>query len=91
MWPSTPATRGLAWAGLDVNTWLSDISGVGRGWGLLTSIQELDAHIVWQGQFPNTNDDPSYFSAPRTGLETMFRDFNNSYRECFDNGWTGLT
>jgi hypothetical protein len=80
---------GLAFDDTDLNEWMSSLSGVSRGFGLVTSIQDLDRVIAWSGQFPNASEDPSYFGAPRAGLETVAR---GSYQECqndSDQTWTG--
>ncbi len=64
---------------LDLNEWLSQIPGVGRGMGPLTSIQELDRVIVWQGQEAwlrqqvGVTSYQSLLLAPGGSLETTFR------------------
>jgi hypothetical protein len=65
---------GLTLDGYDVNEWLADIDGVGQGWGPVTSIQDVDRAIMWQGQQTTTNaGDDSFFLAPSSGLESLFR------------------
>lgn len=84
-------TLGLAFDDIDLNEWVSSLSGVSRGFGIVTSIQDLDRIISWSGQYPNLNDDPSYFGAPRAGLETIRRGGGLGYRECqndSDGTWT---
>ena len=64
---------------LDINEWLSQIPGVGRGMGPLTSIQELDRVIAWQGQEAwlrqqvGVTSYQSLFLAPGGSFETAFR------------------
>ena len=65
---------GLTLDGYDVNEWLADIAGVGQGWGPVTSIQDVDRAIMWQGQQTATDaGDDSFFLAPPSGLESLFR------------------
>ena len=56
---------GLQRDALDLNEWLADQSGVGRGWGVVTNIQDTDRFIMWQGQQEDGRAaDQSYFRAP---------------------------
>lgn len=66
-------TIGLTRDSYDVNEWLADISGVGQGWGLVTSIQDVDRNIMWQGQVNDFPTAASYFLAPPSALEAHFR------------------
>ncbi|MBI4579228.1 MAG: serine hydrolase, partial [Planctomycetes bacterium] len=56
-----------------MNDWLSGVAGVGRGFGLITGITELDRVIMWQGQVQNFPNDPSYFLIPSYIWEPSFR------------------
>ena len=78
-------TLGLDTFSPDLNDWVSAIPGVGRGFGILTSIQDLDRTIMWLAQYPNSLDQPSYFTAPRAGLETVFRGGSLAYWQCQDS------
>ncbi len=56
-----------------LNTWLAGVPGVGRGWGPVTGITDLDRVIHWQGQVENFPSDPSYFLIPSWRFEPLFR------------------
>ncbi len=56
-----------------LNHWLSGVSGIGRGFGPITGISELDRVIMWQGQVNNFPNDPSYFLIPSWIWEPQFR------------------
>jgi hypothetical protein len=66
-------TIGLTRDNYDVNEWLADIDGVGNGWGLVTSIQDVDRNIMWQGQVNDFPSASSYFPAPPWALEAHWR------------------
>jgi hypothetical protein len=56
---------GLSHDTLNLNEWLSGVDGVGQGWGLVSSINDLDRLIHWQGQHTAARKgDPSFFLAP---------------------------
>lgn len=65
---------GLTFDGYDINEWLADISGVGQGWGLVTSIHDVDRNILWQGQVNDAPSAASYFPAPGWALEAWVRE-----------------
>jgi len=81
--------NGLAWDNLDLNEWLSGLGGIGRGWNLLTGIQDLDRTIVWQGQ-RDSPDQYSLFLAPRGSLETYFRPQVSANPPCGVDLWGTL-
>ncbi len=56
-----------------LNKWLAGVSGVGRGFGTITGISDLDRVIMWQGQVSNFPSDPSYFLIPSWIWEPTFR------------------
>ncbi len=56
-----------------LNKWLSGVSGVGRGFGLITGISDLDRIIMWQGQVNDFPNDTSYFTIPSWIWEPVFR------------------
>ncbi len=59
-------TFGAARASQDLTEWLSGEAGIGRGWGVVTSIQDADRTIIWQGQQKSSlAADQSYFLLPR--------------------------
>ena len=64
---------GLAYDETDLNEWLSGIPGVGRGFGVLTSIQNLDRLIVWRRQLTVSPPPNSLFLVPRGSLEAVIR------------------
>ena len=65
---------GVAWDSLDLNEWLASQSGIGRGWGVATSIHDVDRFIVWQSQQRSASvGDKSYFQLPGFALEARFR------------------
>jgi len=40
---------GLSWDALDLNEWLADVAGTGRGFGPIVSIHNRDRFQLWQG------------------------------------------
>lgn len=56
-----------------LNHWLAGVPGVGRGFGLITGITDLDRIILWQGQINNFPNDPSFFLIPTYISEPTFR------------------
>lgn len=66
-------TLGLAHAALDLNKWLSGVAGVGQGFGVVTSIHDVDRAILWQGQVTAFPNDTSYFLVPGWAFEPYFR------------------
>ncbi|MDH3785355.1 MAG: serine hydrolase, partial [Acidobacteriota bacterium] len=76
---------GLAHDTTNLNEWLSGIDGVGKGWGIVTSIHDVDRLIFWNGQ--HTDDkktDPSYFLAPGHTFGPRRR--GNAYNACVVGG-----
>ena len=56
---------GAAWATPDLNKWIAGIPGVGKGWGVTTSIQDIDRIVLWQGQkVPAHAAGATYFDVP---------------------------
>ncbi len=56
---------GLAHDAVNLNEWVAGIDGVGQGWGLITTIQDVDRHVLTQGQHTDADkDEDSYFLAP---------------------------
>lgn len=56
---------GAAYAAQDLTEWMASEVGIGSGWGIVTAIQDVDRHIMWQGQ--QTTDhaaEQSYFRLP---------------------------
>ena len=79
--PAAGAPRiGAAWADPDLNTWLTEVAEIASGWGVTTSIQDVDRYELWSGQqnaaFPVDN---SYFEAPG---HTMRPRLFSSFRAC---------
>ena len=67
------AAFGLSTDTQDLNEWLAGIAGVGQGWGQVTSIQEVDRTILWQGQVMEHPNDRSYFLIPPWVFEPLWR------------------
>ncbi|MHC4944397.1 MAG: serine hydrolase [Planctomycetota bacterium] len=61
-----------------LNAWLSGVKGVGRGFGLVTAITDLDRVIMWQGQVNDFPNETSYFLIPTYAFEPWFRTFSPS-------------
>ncbi len=76
---------GLMQDGYDLNEWLADISGVGQGWGPVTSIHDVDRAILWQGQ-QNTDDAPecSYFTIPGWAFEPLWSTGEDNFGDLDD-------
>jgi len=56
---------GLSWDSLNLNEWLAGVAEVGQGFGLVTSIQDVDRIRFWQSQQdPAFSSAASYFLAP---------------------------
>jgi hypothetical protein len=73
-------TVGLSHDTTNLNEWLSSIDGVSQGWGLVTSINDLDRLIHWQGQHTLARrNDPSFFLAPSHTFGPFQR---KDYRAC---------
>jgi len=87
--PSLTGPRiGGAWATPDLNHWLAEDSGVGQGWGVTTSIQDVDRMVLWNGQqdaaFPLNE---SYFDVPGHTLRPRLF---SPYKACTVNTGTKL-
>lgn len=81
-------TYGVAWDSTDLNEWLSAVPDVGQGWGLVTSIHDVDRAIVWQGQQTSSNAaGASYFLAPGFTFGPRSR---NTFFACTVNGGNAL-
>lgn len=78
-------TVGLMQDSYDLNEWLADISGVGQGWGPVTSIHDVDRTIIWQGQ-QNADDaaECSYFTIPGWAFEPRWRFGTDTYGDLDD-------
>jgi len=56
---------GAAYADQDLTEWMTSEVGIGRGWGIVTAIQDVDRHIMWQSQQRTASvGDQSYFQLP---------------------------
>ena len=67
-------TIGLMQDSYNLNEWLADVSGVGQGWGPVTSIHDVDRAIIWQGQQTVAHEpECSYFLTPGWALEPWWR------------------
>ncbi|MCB1627383.1 MAG: serine hydrolase, partial [Xanthomonadales bacterium] len=53
--------------------WLASMAGVGRGWGPLISIHDVDRHILQAGQSRNFSSGQSLYLAPPWAMEARFR------------------
>jgi len=87
--PSLTGPRiGGAWASPNLNEWLADVSGVGQGWGVVTSIEEIDRLVLWNGQQgASFQPGDSYFEIPsHTARPRLFA----PYRACTVNSGTVL-
>ncbi|MCB1633606.1 MAG: serine hydrolase [Xanthomonadales bacterium] len=62
--------------------WLSSLDGVGRGWGPLISIHDVDRHILQAGEARDFPASRSLYLAPPWAMEARFR---NSVRQ--GNAW----
>ncbi|RLE27645.1 MAG: hypothetical protein DRJ65_02195 [Acidobacteria bacterium] len=80
-------TNGVSWDFIDLNEWLSGVSGVGRGWWPVTSIHDVDRTIIWQGQVVNFPTDTSYFTIPGWAFEAQWRNGSDTYGDLSD--WLG--
>jgi beta-lactamase class A len=78
------STYGVARAPQDLTEWLASETGIGRGWGLVTSIQDADRVIVWQGQQTTSHAaEQSYFLLPGYALGPRTR---SGWRVCTVGG-----
>lgn len=66
-------TIGLLQDSLDINEWISGISGVGKGVGAIASIHDVDRMILWQGQVMDHPMATSYFPIDAWVFEPWFR------------------
>jgi len=72
-------TVGVSYDSTDLNEWLSGLSGIGQGFGAVTSIHDVDRAILWHGQWAQGTEAQSLFLAPGWTFEPLFR---NSFRVC---------
>jgi len=57
---------GAAYASQDLTEWMASEVGIGRGWGIVTAIQDVDRLVMWQSQQRTDSvGDRSYFQLPR--------------------------
>lgn len=77
-------TYGVSHDDLDLNEWLSGLSGIGRGWGPVTSIHDVDRTILWQGQVTAYPSDTSYFTIPGWAFEPRFRTGSDTWGDLAD-------
>jgi len=68
-----PTGYGLSYDSTDLNEWLAALPGVGQGYGIITSIHDVDRTLIWQGQVINFPVSPSYFLCPGWRFEPFFR------------------
>jgi hypothetical protein len=77
-------TFGVAYDSLDLNEWLSSQTGIGKGWGVTTSIHDVDRYIMYQSQQRTASvGDKSYFQVPGYTIGPRFR---GTWDVCTING-----
>ncbi len=68
---------GLSWAAEDLNEWIAGLDGVAPGWGVVTSIHDVDRTILWQSQVMARPTERSFFTIPAWRFEPWFRQNND--------------
>ncbi|MBZ0113889.1 MAG: serine hydrolase [Thermoanaerobaculia bacterium] len=75
-------TLGTANSDQSLNHWISGIPGVGKEYGLVLSIQDIDRTILWQGQQGSGfESEPSYFLVPPSAFEPLFRTGSDAFQD----------
>ncbi|MEM7233941.1 MAG: serine hydrolase [Planctomycetota bacterium] len=75
---------GLSFAAEDLNEWLGGLSGVAQGFGLVTSIHDVDRTILWQAQVMDRPDETSFFRIPGWKFEPWMRGCGDNWGDLRD-------